>query len=392
MDTLFSVATSLFEQYEEFRLDDHAPATCGYERLTAELAHIVNGGNGLARMQEIGRSTEGRSLNLLSVGSGARTVMLWSQMHGDESTATLALLDILRFLVRAQARPWVAETLRALSIHCIPMLNPDGAGRRTRQNAVGIDINRDARAATSPEAQALLRAHGQLLPAFGFNLHDQDLRSVGESTRVAAVALLAPPPDDHPTVSAGRARAMCVGARIAEALALFVPGHVARYDDAYEARAFGDHFQASGTSTLLIESGHWPHDPEKAFIRKLNVVAILSALWSIAEGSCEHGGAEAYNALPPNGNRMFDLLVRGLRVQHANGWTGSADLGLLYARCGTTAVIKEIGDLRDFGGLETHMADGRVLPQELMRVDGTIERQVVYDLLEIPQGHRHLSQ
>lgn len=311
--------------------------------------------------------------------------MFWSQMHGDESTATLALLDMLRLFIRERTRPWAAEMLRSLSIHCIPMLNPDGAEYRTRQNAAGIDINRDALSATSPEAQALLRAHASIMPEFGFNLHDQDLRSVGDTARVAALALLAPPTDCRGTVSPARRRAMQIGAHIAGALAPFVAGHITRYDDSYEPRAFGDHFQALGTSTLLIESGHWPKDPYKSMIRTLNLMAMLSGLCGIAEGTFANAALDQYTSLPPNGNRMFDLLVIGLRVQHPNGWAGPVDLGVLFERTSDRANIKEIGDLHFCGGLETHMGNARPLPPELMRVNSSLERRAVYDLLQIPQ-------
>ncbi len=386
MDTLSSTATSLYEQYEHFHVHHLDPAACNHDRVIAELAAQTAEGDGVLRMQEAGRSTEGRSLNLISAGSGPRSVLLWSQMHGDESTATLALLDVLRCIVRTRTEPWMSEMLRRVSVHFMPMVNPDGAMRCSRENAVGIDINRDALAAVSPEARALRGAHERLTPEVAFNLHDQDLRSAGNSAHVAALALLAPPPDDRRSVTAARVRAMCLGARVAEALAPFVAGHIARYDDAFEPRAFGDFFQGSGTSTLLIESGHWPGDPEKAFIRKLNAVAILSALWCIASGSDEPGGSGSYDVLPPNGNRMFDLLVKGLHVRHPNGWTGSVDLGVLFERCRTTAIVKEIGDLRGYAGLTECSGAGRVLPPELMRRNGPLERHRLYELLDLPQG------
>ncbi len=187
MSTLTSVTRSLFEGYAGFRLDHLSPASCVHTQLCAELGLLVKSGNGLLTHREIGRSIEGRSINLVTLGAGPRNVMLWSQMHGDESTATLALLDILHFFTREHRLPWVAQTLRSLSIHCIPMVNPDGAERRKRHNAVGIDINRDARAMVSPEAQVLRDIHLKIAPEFGFNLHDQELRSAGDAPRAAAL-------------------------------------------------------------------------------------------------------------------------------------------------------------------------------------------------------------
>jgi hypothetical protein len=45
-----------------------------------------------------GKSVEGRDIYQVQYGTGPVTVLLWSQMHGDESTATMALLDIFNFL------------------------------------------------------------------------------------------------------------------------------------------------------------------------------------------------------------------------------------------------------------------------------------------------------
>ena len=35
---------------------------------------------------------------MLKVGRGPHTALLWTQMHGDEPTATMAIFDILNFL------------------------------------------------------------------------------------------------------------------------------------------------------------------------------------------------------------------------------------------------------------------------------------------------------
>ena len=65
----------------------------------------------------------------------------------------------------------------------------------------------------------------------------------------------------------------------------FIPEQVARYDDEFEPRAFGDNIQKWGTTLVLIESGGYNGDSEKMEIRQLNFVAILSALKAIADSS-----------------------------------------------------------------------------------------------------------
>ena len=46
-------------------------------------------------LEEIGQSVEKRAIYHLAVGRGPFHVLLWSQMHGDEPTATSALFDLL---------------------------------------------------------------------------------------------------------------------------------------------------------------------------------------------------------------------------------------------------------------------------------------------------------
>jgi hypothetical protein len=43
----------------------------------------------------VGRSMLGRPIRAVSFGRGPTTVLLWSQMHGNESTATMALADLI---------------------------------------------------------------------------------------------------------------------------------------------------------------------------------------------------------------------------------------------------------------------------------------------------------
>ncbi len=378
-----AIAQELYNGYGTFRLDHLTPASCVHSVLMNELEALGRASGGGFSPSRIGESIEGRSINLILAGTGPRRVLLWSQMHGDEPTATLALLDMLHLFAMRDRPSWVDTLLQELTLCMIPMVNPDGAERRERRNAGGIDINRDARMAVTPEARTLLRAHRDLQPEFGFNLHDQDLNSAGNAPAVAALALLAPPADSERTITRARLKAMRIGALISRVLDPFACGHIARYDDTFEPRAFGDLFQGAGTGTLLIESGDWPGDPEKVFIRKLNTIAILTALHSIARSSYEDEDVERYLHLPPNGKQVFDVLIRGLLLQHPGGWTSGADLGLLRQRGTSLLTVKDVGDLHFHGGLEITEVNHRSLPPALARIGTTIEESALFDLLQI---------
>src|SRR5512132_687437 len=127
-----TLAASLFSDYEEFRLDHLRPYNCKHAVVIPELQEMVARSNGLLKVQELGRSVEGRSINLVSGGRGEKRILLWSQMHGDEFTATLALMDLFNFLMHRRQEEWVREMLGNVSFSVIPMLNPDGAERQQR--------------------------------------------------------------------------------------------------------------------------------------------------------------------------------------------------------------------------------------------------------------------
>jgi hypothetical protein len=258
------------------------------------------------------------------------------------------------------------------------MLNPDGAERPHRCTAAHIDMNRDAVGLRTPEARILRDVHARLHPSFAFNLHDQSVSSVGRSRAVAAMALLAPPPDEARTITPNRLSAMKLGAVIARALHPFAAGHLATYDDVYEPRAFGDLFQALGTPTLLIESGQWPGDPDKEYVRRLNFTGLLCALSAIADGTVDGADLADYTSLPVNGRMMVDLIVRNVRLQAANGWSEMVGLALMRERARDgVLVLKEVGDVELYGTLRTVDAGGAMVPAEQLKIDEPLEGSVL---------------
>ena len=201
--------------------------------------------------------------------------MLWSQMHGDEPSATPALLDVVSTLLGIDA-PEHRLILERLTLLVVPMLNPDGASRYTRRNSQAIDINRDALHLATPEGRLLKELRDRFQPELGFNLHDQNRRTtVGETGVLATIALLAVSGDPQGTLTPGRARAKRVCSKLARTLAPFVPGGIARYDEDWNPRAFGDNITAWGTPVVLIESGGVPTGRSYADLTRLNYVGAL---------------------------------------------------------------------------------------------------------------------
>ena len=100
---------------------------------------------------------------------GPKKVLIWSQMHGNESTTTRALLDLFDHLHSISG----AKLLKGLTLLIIPQLNPDGSSAYTRLNTNNVDLNRDALDLSQPESIALNEVFKSFSPDFCFNLHGQ---------------------------------------------------------------------------------------------------------------------------------------------------------------------------------------------------------------------------
>ena len=315
----------------------------------------------LFTVREAGESFEGRSIYHVRAGSGAAAVLLWSQMHGDEPTATSALFDVFEYLRLHRTEPIAARILERLTIHAVPMLNPDGAERFQRRNAQGIDINRDALHLVTPEARVLKQLRDQLKPVIGFNLHNQSWRTSARN-QPASISLLSVAYDEARTVNAGRLLTKRLAATVRAALEPLASGRIGKYDDSFEPRAFGDNITLWGTPVLLIETGPWPSENPDPDLVRLNFVAIITALDALATGRVHGADSARYDALPMNDSGLFYQVLAGGSVLRGDGTPAfRADVGLIARRrvqgrgpdrqlwVGTS--IEDVGDLHTSGSL-----------------------------------------
>jgi len=340
------------------------PAPCVRPaELNAELERLAELYPEKIRLEEIGRSVDGRPIHLVSFGDGPRTVLLWSQMHGDEPSATPALLDIAHFLLSRADEPAAAAVLDELTLLMIPMLNPDGSEIYERRNLQAIDINRDALHLTTPEGRILQKIRDEYEPMLGFNLHDQNRRTaVGDTGVLASNSVLAVSGDAEGTVTPGRLLAKRACSAIAETLAPFMPGGMARYDEDWSPRAFGDNITAWGTPVVLIESGGLPPGRDLEDLTRLNFVAILTVLQELVRNDLEDYDPEVYeNLLRNQSDAWADVVVRGgFMRQPGFGDSYRADLAFNLrlddrdaAGCptgeATSSYIADIGDTQFLG-------------------------------------------
>ncbi len=144
-----------------------------------------------------GESGQGRSLPLLIVGpvspaeatpeavraSGKLRVYLKGNIHAGEVAGKEALLQLVRELALGQHHAWQRELVLLIG----PNYNPDGnealdlrhrllqhgpvAGMGTRENAQGLDLNRDIMKLDTPESRAFVRLLNQWDPHVVVDLH-----------------------------------------------------------------------------------------------------------------------------------------------------------------------------------------------------------------------------
>jgi len=350
--------------------------------------------NPLFRFSQLGHSVLGEAIWQIDIGNGPVKLLAWSQMHGDESTATAALMDLLNFIAAPQQQGWRQHWLDKITLRVIPMLNPDGAAAGTRFNSMGIDINRDAKALQTPEGRLLMQAATRFQPDFGLNLHDQNrFYAVGDTDKQTTISLLAPAFNPAKDIDASRKKAMQLIAEMRDLMARELPGYLGKYDDTYSWRSFGDTFAGMGISTVLIESGGHPGDDNRQVARQLNTQLLVMSIESIASGQYQRQSLEVYQQIPFNRDGgIKDVLLRNLSIS-VNGHKAEVDLALdLDFYHSRRARIVDIGDLSvhgayhqfDASGLHYQPAKAFVLTQEL-----TLDQPAYLALLR--QGYSHFS-
>lgn len=346
--------------WESTHLSRIDPSKVRHADLVASLRQLQKEG---VQVVEVGRSVAGREIYQLEFGEGPERIFLWSQMHGDEPTATSALIDLFHYWQLNRNDPVVADMARRMTIRAVPMLNPDGAELFQRRNLQSIDINRDARRLVTPEGQLLKKLRDEWQPVLGFNLHNQNPRTaVGTTGKQATISLLAVAHDESRSDPPGRLRAKKVCSTLHTALTRFIPGQIGRYDDSFNPRAFGDLISQWGTPVVLIETGGWAGHSEMELVR-LNFVGLAWTLQELANGLVDRADPAIYDAIPYNNSGVLvPLMIRQATVIQRTAGTGrtlppyQADLAITLDR--TRATIQDLGDLDGMVGLEEVSADG----------------------------------
>ncbi|MDO4881638.1 MAG: DUF2817 domain-containing protein [Capnocytophaga sp.] len=254
------------------------------------------------KIQE-GSSVLGIPIPLYKVGNGKRKILMWSQMHGNESTATKAILDVFRYLKQNK------NPFNNCELYIIPMLNPDGAKLYTRANYKNVDLNRDADELSQKESLFLRKIFDEIQPDFCFNLHDQrTIFGVGE--KPATISFLAPSVDEIRSITLTRKKAMEVIAQIYSVLQNYIPNQIGRFDDSFNINCTGDKYSSLGVPTILFEAGHFPEDYEREESRKYMFLALIEAIQYINDKEITGNSFEKYFQIPENHKLFCDILIQ----------------------------------------------------------------------------------
>ena len=140
-------------------------------------------------LMEIGRSYLDYPIYKLTLGDGPISILAWSQMHGNESNATHAMLDLLYTIKDGDLL--YDELFSKVSLDFVFMLNPDGSEKWTRLTAEDIDLNRDFHNEASTELKFLKKLVSSKKYDYALNLHEQRTIFTTDGIHPATLSFLA---------------------------------------------------------------------------------------------------------------------------------------------------------------------------------------------------------
>jgi len=303
----------------------------------------------------LGHSENNIPVYKISIGTGKTKILIWSQMHGNESTGTKALFDLFNFFEKSNTELSIATELilSNCTIQIIPLLNPDGAIKFTRENANNIDLNRDAVKREAKESRLLRDVLDTFNPKFCFNLHDQrSIFNVEGTQNPATISFLAPSEDVERTVTPGRKETMSVIVAMNSLLQQVIPNQVGRYTDEFYPTATGDNFQKLGHNTILIEAGHFKDDYERDITRKYNFYALLQGIYFVATAK-DYANYKPYYEIPNNGTKFLDIIYKNIKITE-NNRNQITDIGIqlkfkvIANKLAMYKHIEKVGNLSDY--------------------------------------------
>ena len=259
-----------------------------------------------------GFSETGVEIPLVSFGKGGKKVLIWSQMHGNESTTTKALFDFFKFITSNKQA--TKDLLSKHTFYVLPMLNPDGAALYTRENTNGVDLNRDAQTLSQTESKVLKSIFDALQPDLCLNMHDQRSIFGIKGPKPATLSFLAPSADILKTITPAREVAMGHIVKMKNYIKAHHHNQIGRFDDTYNQHCVGDSFTSSGVPTILFEAGHFKDDYSREQSRSFVFYALIALFdLDVAYQNTDIDYKEYFN-IPENQKIYKDVVLYNVRV------------------------------------------------------------------------------
>jgi hypothetical protein len=265
------------------------------------------------KISTVGFSVEKNPIKAIQFGEGKTKILVWSQMHGNESTTTKGLIDYLNYLNLDKKE--FENITKNYTLYILPILNPDGAILYTRENANKVDLNRDALDCSQPESKVLRNVLEDFNPDYCFNLHDQrTIFGLLESKKPATMSFLTASYNNEREFNVVRKKAAEVIVGINNELQKFIPNQVGRFDDSFNINCTGDCFTNKGYPTILFEAGHYHNDYQRDIVRKYVFIALKSAISTIDENVIVELDFNNYLRIYQNNKCFYDFIFKNVKI------------------------------------------------------------------------------
>ena len=346
---------NLFDQYKEQSLQ-------GRYITLDEIEPVLKKINTNNELKIIGKSVLDKPIYLYQIGAGKTKILLWSQMHGNESTTTKGLFDFINLLKSDSAQ--AKNLLNTFTFFCIPMLNPDGAKLYTRVNANQIDLNRDSQDLSQPETKVLRALFDSIHPDFCYNLHDQrTIFGVADTGKPATMSFLAPSFNDKRDINETRLKAINLIAGINKVIKEYIPNQVGRFDDSFNINCIGDTFQSMGVPTVLFEAGHFQGDYLREETRKYVFISLVASFTILFENDIVNNEINNYLSISQNKVCFYDFIYKNIKINYdgieiITNFAAQYNEELINGQICFNAYIVKIGELNGFFGHLEYDAQG----------------------------------
>ncbi|MBD8016090.1 succinylglutamate desuccinylase/aspartoacylase family protein [Planococcus sp. Sa1BUA13] len=105
-----------------------------YQELQKSLKQIESNSKGTVQVNVAGQSHEGLDIYTARVGTGDKVLLMQSEIHGNEKTGTVAILNLLKTLSNNSKQ---SKAIREeVTIVFMPMMNPDASEADKRRNSM----------------------------------------------------------------------------------------------------------------------------------------------------------------------------------------------------------------------------------------------------------------